>query len=287
MPINNILFTTETPSDVHPDLMKQFDIRTVPLHVHLGDDEYYDGEITQQYIYDTFKAKKILPSTSAVSVGEYQEFFKPFVDQGLQVIHVAMSSGISSTYNNACIAVKDMGAEDQVHVFDSLALSQTTGLPLFKGAEMAENGASVEEICKAIEDMIPRLDSSFIITSLDFLRHGGRCSTLAALGANILKLNPLINMDGGSMTVGKKYRGKAPKVYLDYIDDRFKDGREEIYDKEFAFVSHVLVEDDILDVCVKHLKDQYHFEKVYVNECSCVITAHGGKGAFGVFALKK
>lgn len=287
MPINNILFTTETPSDVHPDLREAYDIKTVPLHVHLGDDEYYDGEITQQYIYDTFKEKKILPSTSAVSVGEYQEFFQPYVDQGLQIIHVAMSSGISSTYNNACIAVKDKGWENQVHVFDSKALSQTTGIPLFKGAEMAQDGASVDEICSAIETMIPKLDSSFMITSLDFLRHGGRCSTLAALGANLLKLNPLINMDGGSMTVSKKYRGKAPNVYIQYIDDRFKDGREDIYDKEFAFVSHVLVDPDIIDTCVKHLKDTYHFKKVYVNECSCVITAHGGKGAFGVFALKK
>lgn len=287
MPINNILFTTETPSDVHPDLREAYDIKTVPLHVHLGDNEYYDGEITQQYIYDTFKEKKILPSTSAVSVGEYQEFFQPYVDQGLQIIHVAMSSGISSTYNNACIAVKDKGWENQVHVFDSKALSQTTGIPLFKGAEMAQDGASVEEICSAIETMIPKLDSSFMITSLDFLRHGGRCSTLAALGANLLKLNPLINMDGGSMTVSKKYRGKAPNVYIQYIDDRFKDGREDIYDKEFAFVSHVLVDPDIIDTCVKHLKDTYHFKKVYVNECSCVITAHGGKGAFGVFALKK
>lgn len=287
MPINNILFTTETPSDVHPDLREAYDIKTVPLHVHLGDDEYYDGEITQQYIYDTFKEKKILPSTSAVSVGEYQEFFQPYVDQGLQIIHVAMSSGISSTYNNACIAVKDKGWENQVHVFDSKALSQTTGIPLFKGAEMAQDGASVDEICSSIETMIPKLDSSFMITSLDFLRHGGRCSTLAALGANLLKLNPLINMDGGSMTVSKKYRGKAPNVYIQYIDDRFKDGREDIYDKEFAFVSHVLVDPDIIDTCVKHLKDTYHFKKVYVNECSCVITAHGGKGAFGVFALKK
>lgn len=287
MPINNILFTTETPSDVHPDLMEKFDIKTVPLHVHLGDDEYYDGEITQQFIYDTYKAKKILPSTSAVSVGEYQDFFKPFLDQGLQVIHVAMSSGISSTYNNACIAVKDLEAEDQIHVFDSLALSQTTALPLFKGAAMAENGASFEEISDAIEKMIPKLDSSFMITSLEFLHHGGRCSTLEMLGANLLKLKPLINMDGGSMSVGKKYRGKVPDVYIQYMDDRFGNGREEIYDKEYAFLSNVLVEDDIIDTCAKYLKETYHFEKVFVNKCSCVITAHGGKGAFGVFALKK
>lgn len=287
MPINNILFTTETPSDVHPDLMKKFDIHTIPLHVHLGDDEYYDGEITQQFILDTYKAKKILPSTSAVSVGEYQEFFKPFLDQGLNIIHVAMSSGISSTYNNAVVAVKDLGAEDRIHVFDSLALSQTTAIPLFKGAEMAEQGASFEEISSAIEKMIPKLDSSFMITSLEFLHHGGRCSTLEMLGANLLRLKPLINMDGGSMTVGKKYRGKDLDVYLEYIDDRFGNGREEIYDPEYACLSHVLVDDDIVNTCAKHLKEKYHFQKVYINECSCVITAHGGKGAFGVFTLKK
>lgn len=283
---HNIQFTTETPSDVRPDLQEKFQIGTVPLHVHLGDDEYYDGEITQQFIYDTYKEKEILPSTSAVSVGEYQEFFQKYLDEGKEIIHVAMSSGISSTYNNACIAVKDMGAEDKIHVFDSLALSQTTAIPLYKGIEMAEDGASCAEICDAIEKMIPKLDSSFMITSLEFLHHGGRCSTLQALGANLLRLKPLINMDGGSMSVGKKYRGKLPDVYLEYIDDRFE-GMDGTYDTEFACVSHVLVEDEYIDAAVNHLKKKYNFEKVIVNECSCVITAHGGKGAFGVFFLKK
>ncbi len=279
----NIQFTADSPVDIHPELAEKFNIKTIPLHVHLDDKEYFDGEIEQQFIYDTYKEKKILPSTSAISVGEYAEFFQKFLDEGKEIIHMCISSGISSTYQNAVIAVQDLEAEDKIHVFDSLALSQATGLPLFKAAEMAQNDATTEEIVDAINDMIPRVDSSFMITSLEFLRHGGRCSTLQALGANLLKLKPLITMDGGSMGVGKKYRGKLPQAYLDYIDDRL-DGVD--YDHQYAFISNVLVEQEYIDAVVDHLKTKYSFENVYVTNCSCVITAHGGKGALACFYLK-
>ena len=131
--------------------------------------------------------------------------------------------------------------------------------------------------------LVPKLDSSFMITNLDFLKHGGRCSTLAALGANLLKLKPMINMDGGSMSTDKKYRGKDEDAYFQYLDDRFANGVE--YDDEYVCISNGMVDKAILDKAVSVLKKKYKFKNVIVNDVGTVIFSHGGKGCFGVFFL--
>ena len=210
-----IKVTTETPSDIPQEYLDKFDISVVPLHVNHDGKDYKDGELTNQYIYDTFREKKILPSTSAVAVGEYRDFFRPFLAEGKTIIHVAMSSGISSTYQNACIAAEDLEEEGKVYVIDSKKLSLATAVLVFKGAEMAENGMAAEDIVAALEDMVPKVDNTFIITTLEFLRHGGRCSAMEAFGANLLKLKPMINMVDGSMEVEKKYRTYAPTADMD------------------------------------------------------------------------
>lgn len=282
---SNIQITTEVSSDIPKELLAEKHIGTVALQVHLEDKEYKDGDLTNQEVYDIFRSRKALPSTSAVSVGDYQELFLPYLKEGKTVIHIAMSSGISSTYQNACIAAEDLEDEGKVYVIDGKALSQATSILVYKGVAMAEAGKSAEEIVEALTAMVPKLDSSFMITNLEFLKHGGRCSTLAALGANLLKLKPMINMDGGSMSTDKKYRGKDEDAYFQYLEDRFPEGLE--YDTEYACISHGLVDEAILDKAASLLKKKYKFENVIVNDVGTVIMAHGGKGCFGVFFLRK
>ena len=281
---DNIQFTTEVSADIPKEILLDRNIATVPLQVHLDGKEYKDGDLSNQEVYDIFQGKKALPSTSAVSVGDYQDLFRPFLEAGKTVIHVAMSSGISSTYQNACIAAEDLEDEGKVYVIDGKALSQATSILLYKGLDLQAEGKSAEEIVSAIEALVEKLDSSFIITNLDFLKHGGRCSTLAALGANLLKLKPLINMDGGSMSTDKKYRGRDEDAYFQYLEDRFTDTE---YDDEYVCISNGLVDQKVLDKAAALLKEKYHFKNVIVNDVGTVIMAHGGKGCFGVFFLHK
>lgn len=283
--MNNIQFTTEVSADIPRNILKEKQIGTVPLQVHLDGKEYKDGDLPNEVVYNIFREKKELPSTSAVSVGDYQDLFLPYLKEGKTVIHVAMSSGISSTYQNACIAAEDLEDEGKVYVIDGKALSQATSILIYKGLDMAEEGKSAEEIAAALTEMVPKLDSSFIITNLDFLKHGGRCSTLAALGANLLKLKPMINMDGGSMSTDKKYRGRDEDAYFQYLEDRFANGEE--YDDEYVCISNGLVDQAIIDKAESVLKKKYKFKNVIVNDVGTVIFAHGGKGCFGVFFLHK
>ncbi|MBQ8062754.1 MAG: DegV family protein [Clostridia bacterium] len=282
---SNIQFTTEVSSDIPQEILAEKNIGTVALQVHLEDKEYKDGDLSNQEVYDIFQSRKALPSTSAVSVGDYQELFLPYLKEGKTVIHVAMSSGISSTYQNACIAAEDLEDEGKVYVIDGKALSQATSILVYKGIELAEAGKSAEEIVETLTALVPKLDSSFMITNLEFLKHGGRCSTLAALGANLLKLKPMINMDGGSMSTDKKYRGRDEDAYFQYLEDRFPEGAE--YDTEYVCLSHGLVDKAVLDKAASLLKKKYKFENVIVNDVGTVIMAHGGKGCFGVFFLRK
>lgn len=280
---DKIQFTAELAADIPEEIRKERNIATVALQVHLEDREYKDGDLSNQEVYDIFQARKVLPSTSAVSVGDYQDLFRPFLEAGKTVIHVSISSGISSTYQNACIAAEDLEDLGKVYVIDSLALSQATSILVYKGLDMAEQDKSAEEIVAALKELVTKLDSSFMITNLDFLKHGGRCSTLAALGANLLKLKPMINMDGGSMSTDKKYRGRDEDAYFQYLDDRFADGVA--YDDAYVCISNAMVDQAILDKAVSVLKKKYKFKNVIVNDVGTVIFAHGGKGCFGVFFL--
>lgn len=282
--MSNIVFTTESPADIYPEYKEKYGIGVIPLHVNQDGVDYKDGDITAQEIYDTFREKKVLPNTSAIPIPEYVDFFKAYLDEGKEIIHVSMSSGISSTYRNACLAVEELGAEDRIHVFDSKSCAQAIALPLYKGIMMNEKGMPVDEILAEIERLIPKIDNHFMITSLDFLRHGGRCSALTAFGANLLKIKPLIDMSGGEMSVAKKYRGSDIAVYKKSLDDLLGDGN---YDDEFACITHVLVPEDVRKEYVDYLKKNFHFKNILVSDASCTITAHGGKGAIGTFFLKK
>ena len=147
----NIQFTTELSLDIPEEIRKARNIATVGLQVHLEDKEYKDGALSNQEVYDIFQARKALPSTSAVSVGDYQDLFRPFLEAGKTVIHVSISSGISSTYQNACIAAEDLEDLGKVYVIDSLSLSQAASILVYKGHDMAQQDKSAEEIVAAMK----------------------------------------------------------------------------------------------------------------------------------------
>lgn len=282
--MNQIVFTTESPSDVNKDLAEKYGFGIIPLHVNLDGVDYNDGEtISAAEILDAFQTKKILPNTSAVSIAEYADFFQKYLDQGKTVIHIALSSGISSTYQNACIAASDLDSEGRLFIVDSKTLTQSAALLMYKGAALAEEGMAATDIIRALEDLIPKLEKTFLIPSLEFMHHGGRCSSTEALGANLLKIKPLIELVDGKMAIAQKFRGADLKAYKDYLDSRLTDVE---VDPEYLCISHVLVDDSVLSELVTYAKKTYHFEQVVISPCGCVITAHGGKGALAFSFLK-
>ena len=278
-----IKIISDSTADLPKELIEKYDIEVLPLSVTLGENSYKDGlEISAQDIFKYYEETKGLPKTSAVSVLEYTEAFTSWVEKGYDVIHFTISSTMSSCYQNACIAAVETG---HVWSIDSANLSSGIGLQVVLAAELAAKGESAEVIAKHIAEAKTRVDASFILNQLEFLHKGGRCSGVAALGANLLKLKPCIEVVDGKMKVGKKYRGAYEKCALEYVCDRL-DGNDNI-ETDIIFLTWTGVDAKLLKEIEKEIKKYHKFRTIIVNEAGSTITGHCGPGTFGILYFRK
>ena len=281
--MSNIVITSDSTTDLGAALMERYNVSTIPLGVTLGDKTFRDGvDITPDDIYEHHRKTGELPKTTAANVGECIDFFRPFVEAGKTVIHFTISGEMSSTYNNACLAASEF---DNVYVIDSRNLSTGGGLLVIAAAEMANKGLEAKEIVEKIEELKACVDASFVIDKLDYLHKGGRCSAVAVLGANLLKLKPCIEVKNGSMGVGKKYRGKYADVLKEYVLERLGDGSD--IDLDRVFVTHAGCDMEIVESVVELVKKTLPFKEVFVTRASCTISAHCGADTLGVLFIRK
>lgn len=278
-----IKILTDSTSDLSKELLEKYDIEVIPLTVTLGENSYKDGlEISAEDIFESYEKNKILPKTSAVSVAEYTEIFSGWVEKGYDIVHFTISSSMSACYQNACIAAVEVG---HVWTIDSANLSTGIGLQVLMAAELAAEGESAEVISRQIAEAKTRVDASFILNQLEFLHKGGRCSGVAALGANLLKLKPCIGVEGGAMKVGKKYRGSFEKCALEYVKDKL-DGNDNI-DTRRIFLTWTGVDQKLLKEIEKEMKKYHKFGEILVTEAGSTVSGHCGPGTFGVLYFRK
>ena len=282
-----IKITSDSTCDLSEELCSRYGIDLVSLHIVYGNESYDDCKnIFPADIINRYREKKELPKTAAVSVGEYAEVFKKYVDDGYEVIHINLGSSISSTHQNAVAAAEEVG---NVYVIDSQSLSCGTGLLVLKAVDMVnETELSAKEIAHKIQELVPKVVTSFVIDDLEFLNAGGRCSTLAMLGANLLNIKPCIEVDnsgGASMTVGRKYRGKFDKVASQYAREKLSQYTN--FDPERAFVVSSGVSDEIVNNLCEIVESLGVFKEICTGIASCTITSHCGPGTVGVIFLTK
>ena len=178
-----IKIITDSTADLSPELLEKYDIAVVPLYVVMGDKTQKDGlEVSPEDIYAYVEKTGKLPD-------DFSATFSAWREQGYEIVHFCISSDFSSSYQNARTAAAAM---DGVYVVDTRNLSTGSGLVVLRGAELAQQGKSAAEIKQACDAMTGKVEASFVVDSIDYLHKGGRCSSVAALGANLLKLKPLI-----------------------------------------------------------------------------------------------
>lgn len=278
-----IIITSDSTCDLSAELKERYGIKIIPLGITLGTEVFRDGvDITPDDIYAHHNKTGELPKTTASNVGECIDFFKPFVDEGYSVIHFTISSSMSSTYNNTCMAAEEF---ENVYVVDSKNLSTGGGLLVIAAAEMAKSGMTAKEIIKKLEEIVPCVDASFVIDSLDYLYKGGRCSALSVLGANLLKLKPCIEVKNGSMGVGKKYRGVYGSVLKQYVDERLQNPED--IDTSRVFVTHAGCDAQIVDDIVNQVKATGLFDEVFITRAGCTVSSHCGANTLGVLFVRK
>ena len=279
----NIKITSDSTCDLSKELTEKHDISIFPLTVVKDNQAYADGiTITTDEIFAHVAAGGDLCSTTAGSVGEYQEWFEKFAGQYDAVVHINISSEFSSSYQNACLAASEF---DNVIAIDSRNLSTGQGLVVLKACELAKSVSSLEDMKEKLDAFTPKVEASFLLDQLKYMVKGGRCSAVVALGANLLNLKPCIEVKDGKMSVVKKYRGSYAKCLASYVKDRLAD-REDL-DRKTLFVTRTPVADDCLLAVEAAVKEHADFENIYWTKAGCTVSCHCGPGTLGVLFVRK
>ncbi len=275
---------SDSTCDLSKDLLEKYDIAVVPLYVVINNETKSDGiDATPEDIYSYVEKNGKLPTTSAANLGDYLDVFKYWREQGYEIVHFNISGEFSSSHHNACLAAEEI---DGVHVVDSRNLSTGQGLVVLHGAEMAQKGCSAKEIAESCREIADKVEASFVVDSIDYLYKGGRCSALAAFGANLLKLKPCIEVKDGKMSPGKKYRGSISKVMVNYVADRLNE-RTDI-DKHRVFITHTKCEkEDVDNVRATLMELCPDFEEILETTAGCTVTTHCGPNTLGVLFIRK
>ena len=279
----NIKILSDSTCDLSQAILEQHNITLIPLTVVKDGQQYKDGvSITPADIFAHVAAGGDLCSTSANSVGEYADEFAKYVNDYDGILHINIGSGFSSCYQNACIAASDF---DNVRVVDSQNLSTGQGLVVLEACRLAKECASLDELHEKVQAFTEKVEASFLVDKLTYLAKGGRCSSVAALGANLLNLKPCIDVKDGKMGVSKKYRGKYSKCLASYVQERLE-GREDIR-RDVIFVTMTSVADDEYAAVMDALKQYGNFETVYETLAGCTVSCHCGPGTLGVLFVRK
>lgn len=281
--MDKIKVTCDSTCDLTPALYAAYDVDVLPLGITLGDKLYSDGvDVTVPDLYDYADRTGTLPKTSAISPNAYCDAFRPYVEAGYSVIHINISSEMSACHQNACLAAQELG---HVYPVDSRNLSSGSGHLALLAVELARQGKSAQEIVEELNERKEKLDVSFVLQHLEYLRMGGRCSGVAVLGANLLKLRPEIRVQEGVMGVGTKYRGSMERSVCDYIRGRLE-GRNDL-DLKRIFVTHSPMDSAVVEKAVALVKELQPFDEVIETNAGCTIGSHCGPECLGVLFFRK
>lgn len=278
-----VVITADSTCDLSQELQERFDIHIIPLTITLGDDTFLDGQgFTPLDMYARFQLDGTLPKTSAPGVQEFLDFFSSFTEQGCSVVHLDISSELSNTYNAACMAADELIG---VHVVDSRMLSSGVGLLAIEGAECRDRGMDAIEIAEHLRSLTGKVQTSFVLDTLQYMWKGGRCTGVAALGANLLHLKPGLEMTEGKLTVYKKYRGNINHVYKQYVKERLE-GRKVRPGHVFITESGE-VDPQVLEEIYTLVKETIPVKEIHHATAGCTISTHCGPKTLGILFIEE
>lgn len=282
--MSKIKILSDSTCDLPKDILKKYDIGILPLFVNLDGHVYKDdgAEITPQMIFDYVSRTGVLPGTIGVSVDSFRTEFEKWHELGYEIICHTISSDLSCSFQNANIAADGL---DGVFVVDSRNLCCGVGIIALNSAELAAEGMMAEDIVKNSEALTPKVNCSFVIDTIDYLRKGGRCSTVAALGANIFKIKPMIIVEDGGMKVGNKFRGLQSKVLQEYVDKLFEVKKD--IDTRRIFLASVGCSQETVELVRDRIKKRRHFDEIIEATAGATITSHCGPNTVGIMFLER
>ena len=277
-----IKITSDSTCDLSAQLLNENDILIIPLTIIKGNGNFKDGvDIMPADIFAYVDRGGELCSTTAVNIAEYRAAFERLSKEYDAVVHITIGSEFSACYQNASIAAEDF---QNVHIIDSMNLSSGQGHVVMEACEMAKTCTDVEAMCQELRELTKRVEASFLLSRLDYMVKGGRCSSVMALGANLLQLKPCIEVRNGKMQVVKKYRGTFSKCLYEYAKDRLN-AREDII-RNRIFITHTPVREDDIKAAKNAIEKYGHFARVCETDAGCTVACHCGPGTLGVLFIR-
>lgn len=275
---------TDTASDLSDEMYQNLNIELIPYYVEVNGKNYQSGkDITVDELFEISKREKKIPHTSQITSIMFEGYFNKYLEKYDKIIYICLGSGFSGTYNNACVAAKEIG-EDKVYVFDSQNLSSGEGLLVLRACKMRDLGKNVNEIITELERCVPRTRTSFVIDTLEFLHMGGRCSSLSKIFGTLLNIKPIIKVVDGKMMVAKKPIGSYKKA-LDIIYNNFLADLDKI-DLDNVLITHCKADKD-----AAYLKEQ--MKGVVPEACihetfaGSTVSTHCGPRTIGILYILK
>lgn len=283
--MSKIILSADRTCDIGEELREKYSVSLISYPITLEDKKYMDSvDIFPDDLYEVFKKTGNLPKTSAINPSEYIDYFKPWVDEGYEVIHITLSSAITSSYQSCLLAAAELSG---VHVIDSRNVSSAIALLVIEAGERIAKGLPAEQIVEEVSALRAKSHCSFVIETLDFMKAGGRCSGVAALAAGMLGLKVCIEVDNetGELRAAKKYRGNMDKVLSQYVKEQF--AKYPSINPERMYITHSGVSEERLALVKKLVEEAGVFKEIHISRASCTISTHCGPGTLGVLFMEK
>lgn len=271
-----VAVSVESTNDLSKELLEKYDVKVIAYTITLGNNTFKDGDYTTLEMFEFVDKEGVLPKTTALNQFEYEEFFTELRKEYDAVVHIALSSGITSSCGNAFTAAKNV---PNVYVVDSKSLSTGIGLLAIYARELANEGVAPNEIAERAQNRAEKLQVSFVVERLDYLYKGGRCNSLQLLGANLLKIRPRIVLKDGKMLSDKKFRGKMDKVVENYCKETLNEFNTP--DLKRVFITYTTATPEMVEAARSAL-EAAGFEEILETKAGGTIASHCGANTLGI-----
>lgn len=279
---------TDATSDLPLELVGKLDVHVIPMHCAIDGDDYLitadNRNLSSHDFYDMLRAGRV-SSTTQVNGETFKAEVRPFLKDGLDVLYICFSSGLSSTYASIRIAIEDLAEEfpeRKLRIVDSLSATGGEGLLVYHAVKRMEDGMGLDELAQWIEDNKLHFAHWFTVDDLKFIKRGGRVSATAALVGTVLSVKPIMHVDNeGKLIPVDKVRGRRKS--LEELVAHMEKSAIRPADQT-VFISHGDTPEDAAYI-EKLVRERLGVKNVFIGPVGPVVGSHGGPGIICLFFL--
>lgn len=271
-----VAIVTDSTADLPPELVEELGVTIVPLQVIFGDEAYREGvEITTEEFYERLVKSRQLPTTSAPSVGDFQEVYERLLEEVDSIVSIHIGAKLSGTIQAAQTARQSLAKPERIEIVDSQAVSVAIGFATMEAVEAARAGAKLAEVKAAAESAVQRAHVRFMLDTLEYVRRGGRIGRARAYMGTLLRVKPILSFREGEVYPEERVRTRARGL------ERIIQWAVRHQKVKRAVVAHATTLDEAESIR-ERLAMAFPSVKVYLIRFGPVLGTHGGPGTIGV-----